>query len=112
MNIRQDVLNSTGVMLQLDGTEGQMRSSAPLSDVVLEIFVSQHCFVCEYAYEVAAMIRRDFPTVRVSIIDIHQTTEPIPERVFATPTYLLNGEVWSLGNPSIEKIVETLSEVV
>ena len=76
---------------------------------VVEIYVSEHCFVCEYAYEVAAAIRRDFPAVAVRIIEIHNPQTVVPDVVFATPTYLLNGKVWSLGNPSPEAVTETLS---
>ena len=81
-------------------------------DITVEIFISEHCMICAYAEEVAAIIRRDFPTVKLHVIDIHKTTAPIPERVFATPTYLLNGRVWSLGNPSLEQVAETLGALV
>ena len=43
------------------------------------------------------------------MVDMETTTEAIPEAVFATPTYLLNGRVWSLGNPSPAKVQETLT---
>ena len=77
--------------------------------IALDIYVAQHCGTCAYAYEVAAEIRRQFPHVQVRIIDLENTTEIIPEAVFATPTYLLNGQVWSLGNPSPAKVQETLT---
>lgn len=75
---------------------------------VLEIYVAEHCFPCDYAYEVAAQIQRDYPPVDLRIIDIGQVGT-LPESVFATPTYLLNGRVWSLGNPSAEKIQQSFS---
>ncbi|MEZ4618903.1 MAG: hypothetical protein R2867_25790 [Caldilineaceae bacterium] len=81
------------------------------SEILVEIYVSEHCLTCNYAHEVAATIRRDFPTVNLQVIDIHQTVKPIPDRVFATPTYLLNGSLWSLGNPSPAQVTETLSEL-
>jgi hypothetical protein len=68
--------------------------------LTIDIYVAQHCSNCAYAYEVAAEIRRQFPAIHIRIIDLGATTEAIPEIVFATPTYLLNGRVWSLGNPS------------
>lgn len=74
----------------------------------LVIYVAQHCSVCQYAYEVAGDIRERFPGVDLRIVDIETTTEEIPESVFATPTYLLNGRVWSLGNPSPALVMETL----
>lgn len=41
------------------------------------------------------------------LVDVHKTEEASPELVFATPTYLLNGRIWPLGNPSPEKVNET-----
>ncbi len=75
---------------------------------VLEIYVTAHCSSCDYAHEVAAQIQSDYPHVDVRIIDIEQV-EKLPESVFATPIYLLNGRVWSLGNPSAEKIQQSFS---
>lgn len=77
--------------------------------IAIDIYVAQHCNTCAYAYEVAAEIRRQFPHVQVRMVDMETTTEAIPEAVFATPTYLLNGRVWSLGNPSPDKVQETLA---
>jgi predicted thioredoxin/glutaredoxin len=77
----------------------------------ITIYVAQHCATCDYSFQVAAEIRREFPHVQVRIVDLEQTTEAIPEAVFATPTYLLNGRVWSLGNPSPAQVEETLSRL-
>lgn len=86
--------------------EGQDTSPSPIT---VDIYIAQHCTNCAYAYEIFDEIRQHFPQVRVHLIDIETTTEPIPEAVFATPTYLLNGRVWSLGNPSPAQVHETLS---
>lgn len=74
----------------------------------VDIFVAEHCFVCEYSYEVAAFIRRAFPQVSVRMINMADSQVEIPEVVFATPTYLLNGKLWSLGNPSNEEVLSKL----
>ena len=76
--------------------------------IELDIYISDHCMSCDYAREVAAEIGRKFPEVEIHLIDIETAADPIPDAVFATPTYLLNGRVWSLGNPSAEKISQTL----
>lgn len=72
----------------------------------LSVYVAAHCDSCRYALEVADGIRQRYPEVRVRVVDIESQPDAIPEAVFATPTYLLNGQVWSLGNPSEEKIRE------
>jgi|GEM_PF-1596075 len=74
------------------------------------IYVTSHCLNCAYAYEVAAFIRREFPQVAVRIIDLADAQEPAPAVVFATPTYLLDGRVWSLGNPSLQQVRETFQQ--
>jgi hypothetical protein len=75
----------------------------------LDIYVSAHCFVSDYTWEVIDTIREEFPQVELHVIEIEQATE-LPECVFATPTYLLNGHVWSLGNPSLDQVRSTLSQ--
>lgn len=72
----------------------------------LAIYVASHCGTCRYAHEVADDIRLRYPAVRVEVIDIEAAPEAVPEEVFATPTYMLNGRIWSLGNPSEQKIRE------
>ena len=79
---------------------------SPAGGADLAIYVSQACATCVYAYEVADRIRQRYPQVRVQVIDIATTAEEAPAEVFATPTYLLNGRVWSLGNPSEQKVQE------
>lgn len=79
--------------------------------ITLMIYVAQHCSTCDYTYEVAAAIQREYPQVHIQIVDLEQTTEAIPEFVFATPTYLLDGRVWSLGNPSPAQVQETMSRL-
>jgi hypothetical protein len=67
---------------------------------VLKVYVAEHCPGCGEARDIAQIIKQDYPNVTVVVIDINQPDEPVPEAVFATPTYLLNGQVVSLGNPA------------
>jgi hypothetical protein len=76
---------------------------------ILTIYVAGSCANCRYAYELAQLIRTRYPHVRVRMVDLENAAEAIPEQVFATPTYLLNGQVWSLGNPSPEKLDSTFA---
>lgn len=80
--------------------------SAP---VHVDIYIAEGCFSCVYSREVAAAIRSNFPEIQVRLIDIGDPKTRIPEAVFATPTYLLDGQVWSLGNPSPQDVQERLS---
>ena len=76
----------------------------------LDIYVTSHCGGCIYAREVADDIRRRYPDVSVTLIDMETTAATIPDEVFATPTYVLDGQIWSLGNPSDEKIRNAFGE--
>jgi hypothetical protein len=76
---------------------------------VLTVYVAGHCPNCLYAYTVVKAVKQDFPYVDVRIVDLEDTGEAIPEAVFATPTYLLNGSVWSLGNPSPQQLRAALA---
>lgn len=82
-------------------------AAEPVGLHALAIYISNHCPACAYAYSVAEEIQRDFPAVNVRLINLNETAEAIPDAVFATPTYLLDGRIWSLGNPSPEKINAT-----
>lgn len=77
----------------------------------LTVYVVNHCEVCRYALEIAADIRRRYPHVLLQVIDLETSREPVPEVVFATPTYLLNGRVWSLGNPSEVQIRAAFTKI-
>jgi hypothetical protein len=48
--------------------------------------------------------------VAVEVVDISQPGAPVPPQVFATPTYILNNRVVSLGNPSLEHLCRLLGE--
>ena len=92
--------------------DAQDSSRSDKKAVRVEIYVAEHCFTCEYAREIADLIERDFSEVELQVIDINSEDHEIPEAVFATPTYLLNGRVWSLGNPYPEQVKERLTELL
>lgn len=82
------------------------------ASIQVAIYVAPHCANCQYAYVIADQIRTEFPQVELRIVDLSAGEEEIPESVFATPTYLLNGRVWSLGNPSHQQVSEKLGSLV
>lgn len=83
-----------------------------VQQVSVEIYIAGHCHICDYTLEVAEVIRQEYPQVKLHIIDLMDPAKVIPPEVFATPTYLLNGSVWSLGNPSIEDMRTRLSHAL
>jgi hypothetical protein len=71
---------------------------------VLRVFVAQDCSGCVEARVIAARIGQDYPHLHVEIIDIADDQTAVPDAVFATPTYMLNNRIVSLGNPKPDEI--------
>ena len=66
----------------------------------LDIYVAPSCFGCDRARELAVEVRSwGIPHIFVRLRDLADPQTSPPESVFAVPTYLLDGEVVSLGNP-------------
>ena len=64
----------------------------------LDIFISNHCFNCQEALQIAAEAGQ-IPRLEVRVINVDEAAGPIPAKVVAVPTYLLDGQTVSLGNP-------------
>lgn len=69
----------------------------------LEIYVTPACIGYDRARQLAKEIRMcGLPGVEVHLIDLSDPAAVRPPSVFAVPTYLLNGQVLSLGNPELD----------
>lgn len=79
---------------------------------VLKVFVIEHCSNCDEARAIAGRIDRTYPEVQVEIIDISQPQVVVPDAVFATPTFMLNGRIVSLGTPYPEEIARRVEEAI
>jgi hypothetical protein len=74
----------------------------------LQIYISDDCWSCEESLRIAEEARARFEHVNVELLDLMR--EEAPEAVFAAPTYVLDGRVISLGNPSRERLWRLLGE--
>ncbi|RLT45231.1 MAG: hypothetical protein DWI57_01170 [Chloroflexi bacterium] len=110
MNREKSILQTQHPQAESYGDEAlAMPADKPEQRAILvEIYVAENCAICDYAYEVADSIRAGFPAVDLRIINLSRSSETIPDAVFATPTYLINGRLWSLGNPSVQDAQERL----
>lgn len=77
----------------------------------LDVYVSGGCENCVYARSLAAAAAAAFPQLRIRVLEVDQVRE-LPDEVFATPTYVLNGRVVSLGNPDEEHLFALLGEAL
>ena len=76
---------------------------------LLQVFVEHGCGVCRRAVTLADQARAQFPGIQVEVVDLTERAAQPPEAVFAVPTFLLDGEVLSLGNPRPADLMQTLA---
>ncbi|GBC76884.1 hypothetical protein HRbin08_00352 [bacterium HR08] len=87
------------------------RESDPVGLPLLQVYVARHCPNCEEARRLARLADSLFPTLTVHVIDLDESSADGVD-VFAVPTYVLNGRVCFLGNPSEEELWERLGRLV
>ena len=76
----------------------------------LEIYIERGCQNCQEAISIADRLSHRTHTVQIHLIDVGQEPHRRPETVFAVPTYILDGEILSLGNPRFEELLATLKQ--
>ena len=64
----------------------------------LEIYITDQCTNCREAVVIAERAR-SIAGLEVTVVNLDEPGQRVPPQVFATPTYVLNGLVVSLGNP-------------
>lgn len=79
---------------------------------VLKIFITEHCPGCSEAYQIAAWAAQSYTNLIVELIDINLPDAVVPEAVFATPTYMLDDRIISVGNPSRTEVAEWVRKVL
>lgn len=77
---------------------------------VLQVVITRDCANCGDALLLAQAVASIYPGLEVEIIDLEQ--DEIPEPVFAVPTYLLDGRIISLGNPTQEGLEHHIEEAL
>jgi hypothetical protein len=64
----------------------------------LEIYITDQCTNCQEAVLIAEQART-IAGLSVTVVNLDEPGQRVPPQVFAAPTYVLNGQVVSLGNP-------------
>lgn len=77
--------------------------------IKLQVYVSADCWTCEETERIVAEAAAQFPDVEVELVDM--STGEKPDNVFAVPTYLINGRIASLGNPTRDELVQKLQSM-
>lgn len=73
----------------------------------LHVYVAEECWFCDEARRLVAELAPQFPQVKFELRDLDD--ERRPDKVFATPTYVLDGQIISLGNPTENQLSERLA---
>lgn len=78
----------------------------------LDIYIQKDCLNCDVAEQLAQVVQDSLPEVAVRLIDLTHPNTERPEHVFAVPTYVLNGQTYSLGNPDQLELLARLQDIV
>ena len=79
----------------------------------LTLFIEEGCRACVHALEVLDRAQDEFPSLQVSTVDLGSvSSDQIPPGVFAAPTFVLDGEVISLGTPTWDRIAPLLRSAI
>lgn len=77
------------------------------STAALIIYVSEGCPGCARALATARAVEEHRPDITVDVVDLSDG-RMVPPQVFSVPTYLLDGQVFSLGNPQLAVLLASL----
>lgn len=72
----------------------------------LHVYVTETCWACRETRIIVADITPQFPEMEIELRDV--TDERRPTQVFATPTYILDGQTIFLGNPTREELIQKI----
>ena len=74
----------------------------------LQVFVTNTCWNCRESERLVEDVAALYPDGEFQILDLND--ENRPDNVFAVPTYVLDGVVIFLGNPTREELLRLLDE--
>jgi hypothetical protein len=85
------------------GVESRISGIRPLL-----IYVSASCFSCATAHDLFAQVQQARPDYPAHLVDLDQSGVVRPNHVFGTPTYCLGAQIVSLGNPTLETLIDLI----
>jgi len=75
----------------------------------LTVYIADDCWSCTETQRILDDVMPQFPDLRLNLVNTAQ--QPLPDHVFAVPTYMLNGKIISLGNPTREVLQKRLASI-
>jgi hypothetical protein len=77
---------------------------------MLRIYIAQHCPTCSEAIRLADEVRRRFVKIDLQVINLDAEGSQNLDDVFSVPTYVLDGQILSLGNPDPDELFSRLTK--
>ena len=68
----------------------------------LQVYVREECWSCAESRRLVDDIAPRYPDMVVELVDVEK--EEKPPGIFAVPTFMLDGQIISLGNPYPEEL--------
>lgn len=75
----------------------------------LTVYIADDCWTCAETQRILDEIMPLFPNLLLNLINT--TEQPLPDHVFAVPTYSLNDKIIFLGNPTREALQKRLTSI-
>ena len=72
----------------------------------LTVYIADDCWSCTETRRILKEVAPHFPELQLNVVNTEKG--PLPDGVFAVPTYLLDGKIISLGNPTREALQKRL----
>ncbi len=73
----------------------------------LDVYIEDSCWACAESRRIVAYVAPLVPNVDIELRGLKD--ERRPSAVFATPTYVLDGRVIYMGNPTPEELLQKLN---
>ena len=78
---------------------------------MLTIYTATHCPVYSRTWNLVARLHQHHPRIPMQVINLDDPNIEWPSFVIGTPTYVWNGRVIFLGNPSETDLISHLSRI-
>jgi hypothetical protein len=75
----------------------------------IDVYIEDSCWACAESRRIVAEVAPQFPDVDFELCGLEDSRRP--SAVFATPTYVLDGRVIYMGNPTREELIQKLQEI-
>ena len=75
----------------------------------LDVYISDDCLTCDNTRNLVAQLYIKYPALKINLFNLSKPDTICPDSVFATPTYMLNGQILFLGNPSLAELENHLA---